>query len=145
MKHACLVKHLFLILLTALWSSACRSNKESNFLQQQVETSSHNQASLQWHRSDSTMRYWYYQSDSPFYYHPEVGLFGTSGRLAVGEKQLKHQAGKIQQDSSHYLIVEQSAGSKKSIPKDRSSGWIYVIGIGIFLVIGLGSYLKKHL
>lgn len=136
--------NFIIILFTVLSNSSCRSNKESSYTQSRYETLVQGQTFQHWHHYDSTLRYWYYQSDSAFYFHPDSGLYASSGWLAVGEQSSKYNFGQVSRDSSFYLHSQQSAEQEKSVTKDRSRRWVYVLGIGIVLVLGVGFYFGKR-
>lgn len=126
----CVMFLLFMI------NQGCRTHKEGSYAQNRQEVLLNGQSFVQWHHSDSTTRYWYYQNDSSFYFHPDSGLFGTSGWLAVRESQFRSQHVESRKDTSTYLLEEHAVGSyKKESESGPSSLWWYVLGVGIIFTL----------
>lgn len=129
-------KHLTLITLTLLLAQSCRTVKDHSNAYQRYETIEKRQSTLQWNQYDSTGLYWHFQSDSPFHYHPESGLYGWGGKLIVGEKRVQHKLWQLHDDSIGYRIDEQSNESYSSTPAAFLSGWrLRVITAAVILVL----------
>ncbi|ERJ57441.1 hypothetical protein [Sphingobacterium paucimobilis] len=71
--------------------ASCRTSKESRqniAHDQQIERQV--AASMTWAQyagRDSASRYWMFLSDSSFYFHPDEGLWGRSGKVAYIERK----------------------------------------------------------
>lgn len=129
------MKNTSIILITAVSLLGCRTVKDHSEAYQRYETIEKRQSTLQWNQYDSTGLYWHFQSDSPFYYHPQSGLYGWGGRLIVGEKRVQHRLWQLH-DSAGYRMDEQSNESYSSTSAAFSSGWrLRVITAAVILVL----------
>jgi len=130
------MKNTSIILITAVSLLGCRTVKDHSEAYQRYETIEKRQSTLQWNQYDSTGLYWHFQSDSPFYYHPQSGLYGWGGRLIVGEKRVQHRLWQLHDDSAGYRMDEQSNESYSSTSAAFSSGWrLRVITAAVILVL----------
>lgn len=124
------------VILMAL--GACRSTKKTTTTSSAVQTESTNQRSLhEWQSLASTGRYWYYGTDSNFYFHPDSGLSGTGGNLWVQESSRHQGLYRYAQDSTVLLQENQdySYVNKENEKIDKS--WIgYVVIVFLFAAIG---------
>lgn len=86
---------------------------------------------------DSTGRYWYLKTDSAFYYHPDSGLWGKQGAIALWESRVKRKGGSRQADSSYAerLLEEQYSGKSSYFKKWKMSTFWWGLGV-VFLLAG---------
>lgn len=124
------------IFLFAIVVYSCKINKER---QKSISIDTHRQAIVQsnstaWQfgSQDSSYRYWYFNGDSGFYFHPDIGLWSRSGQIAYGEQRtVNTQAVRVGQtyDSIHTESnkVESQTHSKKSSYPLRGRLWLLAI------------------
>ena len=93
---------------------ACRTTRQKISTAEQ-HTFQQAQTQLWW---DSTMRYWYFHTDSAFSYHPDSGLHTLSGRLMGWEFRVNHRKEQFTMDR------ESSYKDKvKGLTRDRQGIW----------------------
>lgn len=101
---------------------------------------------MQFGARDSSLRMWYFISDSSFYFHPDEGLWGQSGKVAYSErKDAEIGAGSL---SMHYdsLGTAQSALKTEKELKWKSQGqgpWLWLLLIPL-LVLACWGYRKFY-
>lgn len=80
-----------LIIITALLSAgmSCRTAKERSTAAQAYHSGERELSAVLSRQYDSTGRYWFFESDSLFYYRPGGGLYGIGGLLTVAEGEVK--------------------------------------------------------
>lgn len=122
---------------------ACRTVKnraESNKREISLESQSSNWS---WQHYDSAGRFWYYQSDSPFYYHPQQGLYGQQGFLAVAQRHVKHEQGQQNEQRLDYQQDEQSEQKQELKPALRSQ-LAYVLLL-LLIILGFAVRFRKSI
>lgn len=127
---------LYLIVGLVLFvSHACRSIKKSAEAAQMELSMQSELSDKAWSFYDSAASYWYYQSDSPFYYHPDKGLYGQSGRLAASGKQVQHEQRQQKQQHTAYELHAQQEEKHSWQPAIRSKLVYGAIGIVLLLIL----------
>lgn len=130
----------FITLISALLLlHSCRTIQERSEAVQRHLAIENKHSTIQWNHYDSTGRYWHFQSDSPFYYHPDNGLYGRGGLLLVEEHLLNNTLWQSHSDSVRYQLEERSEESYRSEAAPYRNVWWYAIGIGIILGL-VGAY-----
>jgi len=134
------MKTIFIILSILFLSGSCRSIKERH---DRTETNTTQQALTRQHRSymwthaDSAIRYWYYSSDSNFFYHPDYGLQGQGGKLWISEDIQRYSSARADQDSITYDVWSENRLQEKSRRWSERRKWAWAIPIaaaGILLL-----------
>lgn len=113
--------------LLLLLGVACRSTK---FQREQFSTD-RQQSYAVWQNgqsevfdfTDSTGRYWYLKTDSAFHYHPDSGLQGRQGVLALWESRVQREGRAMQADSSliEARLEEAYSGWSRNISKWKAN------------------------
>jgi len=82
-----------LIIIIALLSAgmSCRTAKERSTAAQAYHSGESELSAVLSRQYDSTDRYWFFESDSLFYYRPGGGLYGIGGLLTVAEGEVKQK------------------------------------------------------
>ncbi len=133
-------KIIILITLISFFTfSSCRtvkqktSTQESMIQKQYTETQSRQAAVSQWW--DSTGRYWSFNSDSAFYYHPDSGLYAGSGTLSVSENKITLQTQNTVVDGVHTeaTIEEKLSLWQTYYRRIKDSKWTVVLVMGLLL------------
>lgn len=72
---------------------------------------------------DSVHKYWYFHTDSPFYYHPEMGLWAFSGHIGLQNfyQQRSHTA--FQTDSTAYIQLQ---NKEERLERRVTDGWYWI-------------------
>lgn len=113
----------------------CKVNQEKS---ERLHTDSRSQSSLeantawmQFKSQDSSYRYWYYTSDSSFYFHPDEGLWGQSGRVLYREQK------RSEINDINYRMAYDSLGiSHSKQESDQRSSWTrYSLTHGVWLLL----------
>ncbi|HMR19041.1 MAG TPA: hypothetical protein PKA53_07055 [Sphingobacterium sp.] len=129
------------ITLTLLLGYSCRLVKDHGTAQQRDFTSENTKSFLHEEDYDSTDLYWFFRTDSPFYYHPLYGLYGRGGLLSVAEGHVQHHISQQTEDSVIYHIAEESQtnySSKQISPRSYLWGLLF-IGV-VFGLVGLRAF-----
>lgn len=139
------MKYMRLLMgLAVLLGFGCRTVKERGEAEQRRLIVEKQGSALQWSQHDSAGRYWHFQSDSAFYYHPDEGLYGSRGWLAVEEEQVRRNRGQKNDDNSTYHINEQSESSYTAVPAPKPKiGWWSLI-FGVVLLLSFLVFRKLH-
>lgn len=135
------IKTLYILHLILCYG--CKVNKEKSELRHTARQSqSRLETSTSWgqfNNQDSSYRYWHYKGDSSFFFHPDLGLWSSSGQITYGEQRaLKRQASTV--DHSYDSIgmennkTESMASSKTSGTPFPRSVWLLII-IPVLLLI----------
>lgn len=133
MKHISISIFVLIILLTL----SCRISKhrlEEKRATQEVFRSE-SQEWQQYLQQDSTVRYWYFGSDTVFYFHPDSGIWAQSGWL-YAEEQSVHKSERqfhVSDRDSAALQQHSSTAEERTIiksPFPRYVSLIVVLGIG---------------
>lgn len=110
MKHSIII---FPLILSSCWAIlACRSSKsyrEQARLQQEANSRTERASeSVVWHSTDSQQAKWWLQTDSPFFFHPDIGLWGRGGQLRGLLVSSQGEALTVVQDSMTHTTQEKS-------------------------------------
>ncbi|HMR18252.1 MAG TPA: hypothetical protein PKA53_03035, partial [Sphingobacterium sp.] len=138
-------KFTYLFLLSALLiGQNCGTLRDRSEAAQRHVAMENKQTTSQWSFRDSADRHWYFRSDSPFYYHPDHGLYGRSGWLTIGQEQLRWYQGQERSDSRAYHQQEQSQVSYITHPLRRAV-WRYTVAglLGALLLWGLYRWWRR--
>lgn len=129
------MKHFITLIAALLLIYGCRTIRDRHTTMEHYTGYQSQQSAVYWSHYDSTARYWRFQSDSPFYYHPDAGLYGNGGWLSVSERQLRQGELRLVQDSAAYQrgasSQERTIAEGRSLPK-----WLYAVG-GLLVLLAI--------
>ncbi|MDR0265374.1 MAG: hypothetical protein LBJ04_19315 [Sphingobacterium sp.] len=88
--------------------------------EEQIRSNYHQQADVLYRRlKDSQSRYWYFWTDGGFRFHPDSGLIGQGGQLAMLESKVKTSAkNELSTNSS-----DNRQQTKYKLRSDKRSAW----------------------
>lgn len=136
---------LYITIIIAL-GGACRSTKEKqrrDYQENQSATNSQlNRSFYLQNNHDSLWRYWYYIGDTPFYFHPDSGVYAIAGEVLVQEHKLGRQFTVHVNDSS--LLEErhrQLSGSEQLYRSVRQE-WLLPLATGMVILIAVAYVLR---
>ncbi|MFD2557180.1 hypothetical protein [Sphingobacterium tabacisoli] len=151
MKHITLVPIIgcftiitFSILFTF---SSCRTLKQKTFEQesmiqkQYTGVQSRQAAMSEWW--DSTGRYWFFSTDSAFYYHPDSGLYATQGMLSMSESNLQVHRQELLLDSIHTVTAQQESYNVWKTYYRRVTDSRWTILLVVVVLLGCGFLFKR--
>lgn len=134
--------------LLLLLGVACRSIK----LQREQFSTDRQQSYAAWQNgqsevfdfTDSTGRYWYLNTDSAFYYHPDSGLWGKQGAMAIWESSVQREKHAVQADSSFVetRLDEAYSGWSRYVRKWKTNMPWWGLGLA-FLLAGYWWFKRR--
>lgn len=133
-----MMKYIFVSIAVAVcWMyTACSTLKERSASHQSHITAGQAGSTLYQSHYDSAGRYWYFRSDSLFYYHPDSGLYAYRGALAVRDAMVSQDVTIWSEDSSRYDLEENSSSDSRREFSLRIWGIVgIVLALGMFFVI----------
>lgn len=81
----------FIFILVLLVACGCKIKKEkSEMMRAEGQQQSNLQTNISWmdfNSVESSYRIWRFISDTSFYFHPDEGLWGQSGKIAYSERK----------------------------------------------------------
>ena len=141
-------KIIILITLISFFTfSSCRTLKEKAEQQQSMvqkhytETQSRQAAMSQWW--DSTGRYWYFTTDSAFYYHPDSGLYAAQGMLSMSESNLQVQRQELLLDSIYTVTAQQESYNVWKTYYRRVTDSMWTILLVVVVLLGCSFLFKR--
>lgn len=136
-----------LILIVLLLGQACRTiKKQTQATQQELNLESETSYWL-YQAYDSTAKRWQYQSDSPFYYHPDKGLYGYGGRLTMAESGLQLSQWQQHDSLALYRMQQQVQAENSSEPPKRSryNYWTMTVLLVLLLALIAGRFYFRRI
>lgn len=131
------MKPLFYI--TAAWLLySCGLVKDQRSAAHRTVSQQNSRTAAQWLYSDSSGRYWQYQSDSAFYYHPEEGLYAAGGQLLAMEQRRVNSSGEKHRDRNSYRTEASEATQR--VRRTPTKLWLPLSVVLIVLAVYYASY-----
>lgn len=143
MKNSRLIIILIPILGISFSFFGCRTfkhkSKQTEYNKEQTFSNWRIQQEDKLHYVDSSGRYWFFHSDTTFYFHPDSGLLAGRGNLSFWEQQRKAEYRSSSTDSSHnkQSVIEKYSVWEKYVKRAKESYWLWLTGIFLLLVIGV--------
>ena len=143
------VYKLFMCCLTLFMALyGCRSKRETiKTVQQEALSETRVGTSASWMQfgdKGSTSRYWMFLSDSSFYFHPDEGLWGRSGKVAYIEQESIEKSRSSLGIAYDSLVVEDSrsqSDTRSTSVRYPSRSWWWLLSIPIVIA---GWLFWKH-
>ena len=89
-------------------------------------------------QQDSSSRYWFFRTDTTFYFHPDSGLFAKGGRLWLQEFWRGENVGLRIYDSLDYRVHENQQIAQKSFSERITKGYYWGVVIAVIILVVLG-------
>ncbi|WP_153847828.1 hypothetical protein [Sphingobacterium paramultivorum] len=127
-----------LFFIVFLFFSSCKlyqSGKKEDHREERIRSNYNQQADVLYSRlKDSQSRYWLFLTDSNFRFHPDSGLIGHSGQLAMLESKVNTRAKNELSTSSSDSYMQ----TKYVLSTDKRSAWavpkLWLIGFVLVAV-----------
>lgn len=138
------MKTRYVYLMMALLAvNACRTAKEQSTTAQAYHSGERELSAVLSRQYDSTDRYWFFESDSLFYYRPGGGLYGIGGLLTVAEGEVKQGQEKDITFRDRYTEDTFSKEEYTAKPVSRTKYlWSLVIA-ALIVIIGVWLWKRK--
>lgn len=111
--------------------TSCRSLKEGWQYRYSSALSDEKITSLIYSHYDSLDRLWLFQTDSVFHYRPGEGLYGTSGKLWISEKEMS-ESEQAEITFAGHSEEESLLEKEKKVVYSQKSYWIAGL---VFLIL----------
>lgn len=128
---------------------SCRTVKEKNeqldYQREQSYSNWQRQQAQLFQFTDSAGRYWIFQSDTTFGYHPDSGLRASSGTLGLWEHSVQKQVWSSTLDSNRTEVraSEKINSWSQYYRKVKDSKWGVVMAV--FLLFGMVIFVYRKL
>lgn len=142
------MKNSTFIIFAFITLFSCRTIKQKSeqvaYRKEQTLSNWRMQQEERFHYIDSSGHYWYFRTDTTFYYHPDSGLQARRGTLSFWKQQWNTEYRSSSKDSSH---SERSINETYSIWKkyvNKSNAYIIVFIVLLAATIFLLFLIRRR-
>jgi len=137
----------FLMIFPLLYSCKLYQSERKEALREEQTQSNYKQQLDIWYsgQRDSQSRYWYFWTDSSFRFHPDSGLVGRNGQLAMLESNaITSESMEISTNSSnsHTQRLHDTSTEKRNVWAALNLWLIGIVFVSLAILWKFRNYLK---